>query len=132
MKKLVAALLVAFTVSTASVSFAATPKTLDQATTGPAASVTFAQVEKSKLDVVVENPAHAKMTIYLTDTSGKSFAAKTLSGRETDTRVRFDLARLAGGVYHVKVWDGRKTEERKFQIKTTEVSVATDQTLALL
>jgi hypothetical protein len=76
MKKLVAALLVAFTVSTASVSFAATPKTLDQATTGPATSVTFAQVEKSKLDVVVENPAHAKMTIYLTDASGKSFAVK--------------------------------------------------------
>ena len=120
MKNLFAAILVALTVSTSSASFAAATKTLDQGqtATGIPASVTFAQVEKSKLDVIVESVANAKMSIRLADASGKTIATKILPQKETGTRVRFDLANLTDGVYHVRISDGKNTQVKKFEIKT--------------
>lgn len=134
MKNLFAAILVSLTVSTSSVSFAATTKTLDKGQNEQAApaAVTFAQVVKSKLDVVVENTANAKIIIRLTDAGGRSIASKTLSGKESDTRVRFDLANLTDGVYQVKVWNGKNTQLQKFEVKTSEVTVASYQNLAII
>ena len=120
MKNLFAAFLVTLTVSTFSASFAAATKTIykGQTETGAPASVTFAQVEKSKLDVIVKSVAHAKMSILLADASGKTIATKILPHKETGTRVRFDLANLADGVYHVRISDGKNIQVKKFEIKT--------------
>jgi hypothetical protein len=133
MKTLFAAILVALSVSTSTGSFAAAkPINIKQTETGIPASVTFAQVEKSKLDVIAEKVANAPMSIRLTDATGKTIATKTLSQRETATRVRFDLANLADGVYHVKVRDGQNTQVQKFELKTATPSLTTYQDLAIL
>src|SRR5688500_7667134 len=133
MKTLFATILVALTLSTSSASFAAAkPIYKSQTETGIPASVTFAQVEKSKLDVIVEKVANAPMSIRLTDATGKTIATKTLSQRESATRVRFDLANLADGVYHVKVKDGQSTQMQKFELKTAEPVLATYKDVAIL
>ena len=134
MKNLFAAILVALTVSTSSASFAAATKTINQGQTetGVPASVTFAQVEKSKLDVIVESVANAKMSIRLADASGKTIATKILPQKETGTRVRFDLANLTDGVYHVRISDGKNIQVKKFEIKTEVPAQNTYQEVTLI
>ena len=135
MKNLFAAIVVALTVSTSSASFAAAAtKTTDQGQTetGVPASVTFAQVEKSKLDVIVESVANAKMSIRLADASGKTIATKILPQKETGTRVRFDLANLTDGVYHVRISDGKNIQVKKFEIKTELPAQNTYQEVTLI
>ena len=133
MKNLFAALLVTLTVSTSSVSFAAA-KTADKGKTEQTVSTfaTVSQVLMSKLDVVVEKDANPKTTIRLTDFSGRNLATKKMSDTETATRVRFDLAQLADGVYYVKVWNGENTQVQKFELKTAAVSLTTYQKLAII
>jgi hypothetical protein len=134
MKTLFAALLVAFTVSTASVGFAAPAKSTDQGHAAPAApaAATVTQVLMSKLDVVVGKEANPKTIIRLLDASGNNLATKKISNKETANRVRFDLAALADGVYYVKVWDGQHTQLQKFELKTAAVSLTAYQKLALI
>ena len=134
MKNLFAAILVAFTVSTASVSFAATTKNLDkgQVTQAAPASATVEQVLMSKLDVVVGKEANPKTIIRLIDASGNTIATKKVSPKETATRVRFDLAKLADGVYYVKVWNGQNSQLQKVEVKTAAVSLTDYQKLALI
>lgn len=119
MKNLVATLLFAFTIAASSTSFAAKSNPDNELTPPvPTPAVTFGQMEKSKLDVAVAYVSTAQMTIRLFDSSGKNIATKTLSQRETGTRVRFDLTTLEDGVYQVKVTDGQHTQVQKFEIKT--------------
>jgi hypothetical protein len=134
MKNLFAAILVALTVSTSSVSFAATTKSIDKGHVEQAApaSATVTQVLMSKLDVVIEKDANTKTTIRLINSSGNNIATKKLSNRETATRVRFDLAGLADGVYYVKVWNGQNTQVQKFELKTAAVSMKAYQKLAII
>jgi hypothetical protein len=134
MKNLFAAILVALTVSTSSVSFAATAQSIDKGHVAPAApaSATVTQVLMSKLDVVVEKEANPKTHIRLVDAAGNIIATRKVSPKETATRVRFDLAALADGVYYVKVWDGQHTQVQKFELKTAAVSLTAYQKLALI
>ena len=134
MKTLFAAILVAFTVSTASVSFAATPTNVDKGQVAPAAltTATVTQVLMSKLDVVVGKESNPKTIIRLLDASGNNLATKKVSNKETANRVRFDLAALADGMYQVKVWDGKHTQVQQFELKTAAVSLTAYQKLALI
>jgi hypothetical protein len=134
MKNLFASLLVALTIGTSSATFAAANPTHDPEQIGPVlpAGVSIAQIEKSTLDVVVENEGAASMSIRLLDSSGRSLAAKTLPQKEEATRVRFDLADLKDGVYLVKVSDGKNTQVTKFELKTTVPTPATYQNLTIL
>ena len=134
MKNLFAAILVVLTVSTTSVSFAASTKSFDKGhgeQVAPA-SATVVQVLMSKLDVVVENATNPKTIIRLTDSFGKTVATKKMYDKETATRVRFDLAELADGVYYVKIWNGQKTQVQKFELKTAAVSMTAYQKLAII
>lgn len=126
MKTLFASLLIALTLSTSSASFAAATRTTDHGQSEAAApiAVTFAQIEKSKLDVVFENALNSSMGIRLTDAGGKNIATKILPKKETGTRVRFDLANLKDGTYSVRVCNGKNAQVKKFEIKT-EIPVAT-------
>ncbi|GEO04208.1 hypothetical protein AAE02nite_18720 [Adhaeribacter aerolatus] len=134
MKNLFAAIIVALTVSTTSVSFAATPKNIDKDHAAQAApgSATVVQVLMSKLDVVVAEEANPKTIIRLINASGNTIATKKVSHKETATRVRFDLAELADGVYYVKVWNGQNTQVQKFELKTAAVSMTAYQKLAII
>ena len=131
MKTLFAALFVAFTVSTATVSFAAPTQSIDQGPAAPAA-LTVTQVLMSKLDVVIEKEANPKTTIRLLDASGNTIATKKVSPKETATRVRFDLAQLVDGVYYMKVWNGQHTQLQKVEVKTAAISMTAYQKLALI
>ncbi|MGV3586931.1 MAG: T9SS type A sorting domain-containing protein [Adhaeribacter sp.] len=121
MKTLFASLLFALTLTTSSNSFATANRTYDHGQTETAApvAVTFAQIEKSKLDVVVQNAINSNMSIRLTDAAGKNIATKILQKKATGTRVRFDLANLHDGTYFVRVGNGKNTQVKKFAIKTT-------------
>jgi hypothetical protein len=134
MKSLFATLLVALMIGTSSVSFAAANPAHDKGQTQQAspALVSFAQIIKSKLDVIVNGGAKARMSILLQDSSGRSLAAKTLFQNEEATRVRFDLASLKDGVYRVTVSDGRNTQVTKFELKTTMPTAAAYQDLTIL
>ena len=120
MKNLFASLLIALTLSTSSVSFAAANQTSDNGQPLPAvpAAVTFEQVEKSKLDVVIPNPINSNLNIRLSDAAGKVIATKTLSKKESGTRVRFNLTKLTDGVYYVRVGNGKSAQMKKFEIRT--------------
>jgi hypothetical protein len=126
MKNLFATLLVALTLGTSAATFAAANPIHDKDQTGQAspASVSIVQVEKSKLDVVIENEGNARISIGLLDSSGRSLAFKTFSGKEIDTRLRFDLSKLADGVYQVKVIAGRNTQVSIFELETTVLAAA--------
>jgi xanthine/uracil permease len=133
MKNLFAAILVALTVSTASVSFAATTTTDNPQTAGVATpAVTFAQIEKSKLDVTVVNITDEPVIVRLFDSFGKNIASKNISKSETGTRVRFDLSSLADGVYHVKATTGKDTQVQRFELKTTAPAITTYKDVAIL
>jgi hypothetical protein len=133
MKNLFATLLVALTIGTSTATFAAANPTNDKGQTEQAspASVSIAQIEKSKLDVVVENEGDARISVRLLDSSGRSLAAKSLPQKEHATRVRFDLAALKDGVYFVKVINGKNTQLTKFELGTT-VPAAAYQQLTIL
>ena len=132
MKSLFATLLVALTIATSSASFAVAKPAPDKGQPEQAspALVSIAQIEKSKIDVVVDKEGGAPMIIRLLDSSGRNLATKTLSQKEDATRVRFDLASLKDGVYFVKVRNGKNTQVAKFELETS-VPAAAYQKLTL-
>lgn len=132
MKNLFATLLVALTIGSSAATLAAANPAPGKGPAGQAtpASVSIEQIEKSKLDVVVEKQADARMTILLLDSSGRNLATKTLPQQEEATRVRFDLASLKDGVYFVKVRSGKDTQVTKFELETS-VPAAADQMLTI-
>ncbi len=134
MKNLFIAALVTLTLSTTSASFAeSSPKiSKDQNKSESAASVTLTQTEKSKLDVTVQNAPSSSLTIGLYDSNGSFLASKTVSGSETGTRLRFNLASLEDGVYQVKVKDGKEILVKKFAINTVVPTNSAYQNLTLL
>ena len=134
MKNLFACILIAFTVTTSSASFAATSKTITKEKAGLNAgtSVTFAQQEQSKLDVIIDNAANAKVIIRLLASNGTNIVTKAIANSETGTRIRFNLASLTDGVYQVKVTDGKNTQVKKFEIKTALPAKATYQEVTFI
>ena len=133
MRTLFAAILVAFTVSASSASFAAASiapatETTDNGQRKQTASdaVTFA-IENSKMDVMVQATESAKITIRIKDSFGHNIATKTLSGVQSGTRVRFDLSQLEDGLYHVSVWDGKNRQKQDIELKTVTPAVATQE-----
>lgn len=134
MKNLLASILIAFTVSTSSISVAsALPAFItEQPESTGAASVILTQKEKSKLDVEVENAINDKLTIRLTDAAGNHIATKIMPAQEMGrTRLRFDLTSLQDGKYLVKVIDGKNVQVKKFALATV-VSASANQNLTLL
>lgn len=127
-------MLVALCVTTSSVSFAATNPTTDngQDLTAAPATITFAQIKNSMIDVVVVNPHHENLTIRLTDYVGKIIAVKKLNKEDTSTRIRFNLTNLTDGVYYVRTGQGNATQLKKFEIKTAVQTSAYYQEVTLI
>lgn len=132
MKNLFAATLILLAVSTSSISFAADHHVEQEQTKDviPAA-VTISQMEKSKLDVVVENAVNTTMTIRLVDSFGQNIATKTVQVSPAGTRIRFDLSALTDGEYRVNVIDGKNSQLKKFELKTVVPSTP-DQEIFIL
>ncbi|PSR56996.1 hypothetical protein AHMF7605_27675 [Adhaeribacter arboris] len=129
LKNLVAALLVTLIIGASNVSFASTKKITppEQTATAPDLGVTFGNLQKSKLDVMVASIPNGRITILLFDASGRTIATKNLTKKDQGTLVRFDLKALADGVYQVKVTDGKVIQQQQFELKTVPSQAASQQ-----
>lgn len=132
MKNLFAALLVAFAVSTASNGFATATTAVNNGQQQLSApdSVAFA-IEDSKVDVIFQAARSPKMIIRLKDEDGHTLAVKSVSQAESGTRIRFDLSQLADGLYSVRVWDGKGSQERDIEVKTVSPAISTREVILL-
>lgn len=132
MRTLFAAILVAFTVSASSTSFASAasvapaPESFDNGQRKQTDAVTFA-IDNSKVDVIVHPTESAKIIIRIKDSFGHSIATKTLSEVESGTRVRFDLSQLEDGLYHLSVWDGKNNQKQDIELKTVPPAAPTQE-----
>lgn len=128
MNTLFATVLVAFTLSTSSTSFASAPNIPDNGQKQQVASdpVAFA-IEESSVDVIVQSAETPKMVIRVKDSSGNNIVTKTLTNVESGTVVRFNLSQLADGLYRVNVWDGKSTQVKQLELKTASPVVANQE-----
>jgi aspartate carbamoyltransferase catalytic subunit len=134
MRNLFASILIALTVSTSGTSFAAAYPNPDAGKNEQPLipSVSLSQLEKSKLDVLVENAVNSKFVVRLLDASGQIVTTQTFWKNETGTRIRFDLTSLEDGVYEVKVSDGKNSQLKKFELKTTVPAITSYQNVTVL
>ncbi len=118
MKTFFASALIVLSLSTASLCSAETPATFR--------SQVLPRTDALKVDVVVEKPTDARLTVELLDASGQVLAFQTVSKGESAARTRFDLTALPDGRYTVVISDGTHSETKAINLQTP----ATTRTLA--
>ncbi|GAB3341055.1 hypothetical protein GCM10027299_54990 [Larkinella ripae] len=126
MKTALASFFFALAISASSVSLAA--NTGDKA---PFQSSVVAFPSTMKVDVVVENPNNANVTIRLVDHLGVVQASQKLNKHEKALRTRFDISELADGVYQVVVTDGASTQTQEINVKTQVPAPTTYRTVSI-
>ncbi|MCY7350751.1 MAG: hypothetical protein LH606_08785 [Cytophagaceae bacterium] len=120
MKTQFASLLLAFALTTSSVSFANQPTAFKTDPAGKAAfEVAFIpQSGNMKLNVAVEKTSKSALVIRFLDAKGNELASQRVGKNELKKQVRFDLTELPDGAYKVEVTDGTDTQVKDLTITT--------------
>ncbi|GAB3783078.1 hypothetical protein GCM10028818_40260 [Spirosoma horti] len=131
MKALIKPLLVAFSLTLASLSpscadTTGSPSKADTAVAAAYKSGMYTNAE-GKLNIAVEKQIGGTVEIRMTNSAGKELFAQRVGKRQKLARLRVDVSALPDGVYEVAISNGVDTTVHQFTLATQQPGLPTRQ-----
>ncbi|GAB3909005.1 hypothetical protein GCM10028803_45830 [Larkinella knui] len=133
MKTLIKSLLVAFslTAATVSASQAESHKPARQPKQAAAFQSSMYTTTEGKVQIAVKKQTGGKVEVRLTNSAGKEFFAQSIGKRQEAARVRLDVSDLPDGVYQVAITNGVETTTQALTLATARQTVAATRLVAV-
>lgn len=130
MKSIIASLIIAFAVTTASVA-----ANTDTKPNGPAkatmSTAVYPNATANKLHVIVGKSQGYNAKIRLADAKGRTLHIQNLPKADKATHATFDVSELPDGNYQVEITDGTNKEVKEITLKTTQPTITVNRVIAM-
>ncbi|WP_234736029.1 T9SS type A sorting domain-containing protein [Tellurirhabdus bombi] len=130
MKSLIASLIIAFAVTTASVAADNHNKPNRPAKASMTTAV-YPNVDANKLHVIVDKSEGHTAKIRLIDAKGHTLCIQNVAKSTKVTHATFDVSSLADGTYQVEITDGTNKEVKEITLKTTQPTITVNRVIAM-